>query len=781
MSALPSGTVTFLFTDIEGSTARWERDRQAMAAAVARHLALLDAAVQAHDGVLFKVVGDAVQAAFPTAPAAIATALEAQQAILAEDWGEHGPLQVRMALHAGEAEPDDRGDYLASPLNRLSRLLSSGHGGQILVSQAVQQLGRDALPVTVTMRDLGEHRLRDLLEPERIFQLQHVELPAEFPPLQTLDAHPHNLPIQLTPLVGRERDVENLSLLLTQQGVQLLTLTGPGGTGKTRLALAAAAESLAAFPQGAWFIDLSSLADPALVLPTIAATLGVHEGGLQSLQEACVTFLASRRLLLVLDNYEHLLAAALVVSDLLRAGSEVAILVTSRSALRLRGEREVAVPPLQLPKPDKILTRGALGQVPAIALFVQRAQAAKADFALTDADAATIAAICDRLDGLPLAIELAAARVKALPLSSILSRLEHRLPLLTTGSRDAPQRQRTLRDSIAWSHDLLSPSEQSLFRSLGVFVGGWTLEAAEAVTNVDGNVDVLDALTSLIDKSLVRLDESGSAPRYRMLETIREYAVERLHESPDEERLRRAHVEYLLQFARNHDLEERGPTFEERLAQLAAEESNLRTAIDWTLERDHEAALGLIAAFGDYWWLQGWFVEGLNLHERVLATGVGPNTPERAQALNQEAWLAINRGELPRAEALANTSLALAERLGEARHAAYARYCLGSAANSRGDVARATALLEEALAQFEALGDVWRASSCLNRSRVRGVRPGGCGDGSLLLRTCLRYRARASRHQSRSRDGPQQPGICLPLPRASRRGAGVVPGGTGAG
>ena len=472
MDAWPSGTVTFLFTDIEGSTSLWERDRAVMAAAVARHFALLRQAITAHRGTLFKVVGDAAQAAFPTVPDAVAAALAAQWALEAEPWpAAVAPLRVRMALHTTAAEPHED-DYLAPGLNRLARLLAAAHGGQVLVSLAAQDLAREVLPPDAGLRDLGEHALRDLERPERVFQLLHTNLPAEFPPLRTLHSRPNNLPPQPTSFLGREREVAQVSALLRGDDIRLLTLTGPGGVGKTRLALQAAADLLDAFPDGGWFVDLAPLADPELVPSAIAGALGVQEAGRHDIVTSLKAFLGRKSLLLVLDNFEHLTQAGPVVADLLAAAPGARALVTSRSRLGLRGEHELPVPPLAVPDPARSMPPEQLSQYGAVRLFVARALEVAPDFAVTNITAPAVATICVRLDGLPLAIELAAARVKVLPPAALLGRLEKRLPLLTGGPRDLPARQQTLRNTIAWSYDLLEPSEQALFRRLAIFAGG---------------------------------------------------------------------------------------------------------------------------------------------------------------------------------------------------------------------------------------------------------------------------------------------------------------------
>jgi predicted ATPase/class 3 adenylate cyclase len=715
MPDLPRGTVTFLFTDIEGSTALWERDRSAMVAAVNRHMVLLRRAIESNDGVLYKSVGDAVQAAFSTAPAALAAAVAGQRALLDEKWGATGPLRVRMALHAEEATPDSTGDYLAPALNRLARLLSAGSGGQILLSQTIQQLTRGSLPEGAELQDLGEHRLRDLLEPEHLFQLLHPDLPAEFPPLRTLDAQPHNLPVQLTPLVGREDAIARICSLFEREGARLVTLTGPGGTGKTRLALAAAAELVDDFPDGVWLVDLAPLSDPTLVVSTIAATLNVRETGAQPVRDTLAAFLLSKRLLLVLDNYEHLLAAAPIVADLLQAGPGVAVLVTSREPLRLRGEREVAVAPLALPDDRVLPSRDVLAQIASVALFVQRAQAAQADFVLTAENAAAVGAICRRVDGLPLAIELAAARIKLLSPQALLARLEHRLPLLTGGARDAPARQRTLRDAIAWSYDLLPEEEQTLFRHLGVFAGGATLEAAEAVANPNGDLDVFGGLAALIDKSLLRSQEGvDGEPRFGMLETVREYALDRLEASNEEEMARQRHASYVLALAEQADRELHGPQHGPWLDRLAIEYGNVRSALAWLLERGQaELGLRLTQALRNFVILRGYPGEARLWQERLLAANADLPLDVRATANSIAGEWARLCGDYQMAIRLHREGLQLARQVGDQRLIAEALYRFASTAGGLDDLGGAEALAEEALTRFRAIDDAQEVAGAL--------------------------------------------------------------------
>jgi predicted ATPase/class 3 adenylate cyclase len=726
MPDLPSGTVTFLFTDIEGSTALWERDRAAMRAAVDRQLAILQSLIAAHHGVLFKTVGDGTQAAFTSAEEALRAAVANQRALLVEDWGEIGPLTVRMALHAGEAAPDARGDYLTAPLNRLARLLSTGYGGQILLSQTVQQLTRGALPAGSELRDLGEHRLRDLLDPERVYQLVHPDLPAEFPPLKSLENRPNNLARQPTPFLGREREINDIVGLMQKEDVQLLTLVGPGGTGKTRLALQAAAELLDDFPDGVYFVPLAPLSDPGLVLSTIAATLGIREEGGQSLADRLQNHLTTKQLLLVLDNFEHVAAAAPAVGDLLSVSPGLKVLATSRMPLRLRAEREYAVPPLGLPRRKPPPTAEQLSQYEAVRLFIERAQAVKADFTIDNASAPAVAEICHRLDGLPLAIELAAARVRMLPPQAMLTRLEQRLPMLTGGARDAPERQRTLRNTIAWSYDLLLPDDQVLFRRLAVFAGGASFEAIEAVTNPDGSRDVFGELERLLEQSLLRQDVGPHGElRFIMLQTIREFGLEQLEASGKDEETRQQHAAFFLAMAEAAAPALHGPTQGAWLARLETEHDNIRAALGWALTHEPESAIGLVAALHWFWFYRGHRTEGRDWIERALATGASAEPKVQARALNSSSTIAWGRADYATASSRAEQALALARSVGDRSGEGWALINLGVVAGDLGDRKRAAALHAEAEARFRSSGERLGAAVAIFN---QGVEAGNTGD-----------------------------------------------------
>ena len=748
MSSPPTGTVTFLFTDIEGSTKLWERDRAIMSEALARHDRILRDAVEQRGGYVFKTVGDAFCAAFATAPDALEAAISAQHALTADGRGATEPLRVRMALHTGAAE-ERGGDYFGPTLNRVARLLSAGHGAQTLLSLPAQELVRDQLPPGVGLRDLGEHRLKDLTRPERVFQLTAPGMPEDFPALRTLDARPNNLTMQPTALVGREKEVGAVRERLLDSGARLLTLTGPAGTGKTRLGLQVAAEVLEEFEDGAFFVPLASMMDPALVAPAIAGALGVIESGEQPLIEGLKDHLRNRQLLLLLDNFEQVLEASSIVAELLSACPDLKVVTTSRIPLRLYGERECPVPPLALPDPGGPLPLPErLTQYGAVRLFVERARDARPDFSVNNENAPAVAEICYRLDGLPLAIELAAARAKILSPQAMLSRLGNRLKLLRGGARDLPERQQTLRGAIDWSHDLLEEEERALFARLSVFVGGCTLEAAEEVCASEGDllllVDVLDGMASLVDKSLLRQqEERGSGePRFFMLETIREYAREKLQESGKAEEIRRRQAEHFLVLAEEAEPQLKGPRQQEWLDRLEEEHDNIRAALGWCFGAGEvEAGLRAAGALTHFWRVRGHVSEGRRWLEEGLARTNGDDVAPSARAkalVGLGLVVAEQEGDYEKAARLYEKGLALYRELGDLEGIANCLWHLGvMVGQNQGDHERATALLEESLGLYRELGDEHGIASLLNALAMVATRQGDLARAVRLFEDAL--------------------------------------------
>ena len=545
MVPLPVGVVTFLFTDVEGSTRLWEQAPAAMRAALARHDALIENLTEANQGFLVRPrgEGDSRFAVFAQASSAVAAAAAIQQALRSEVWPTPTPLRVRMALHTGEADLRD-GDYYGSAVNRCARLRTLAHGGQTLLSRVMAELVGDTVPARARLDDLGEHRLKDMVRPEHVYQLTLLDSLDTFPPLQSLDTFPNNLPIQLTSFIGREREIAEAKSLLSTQ--RLLTFVGSGGTGKSRLSVQVAAEVLPDFRDGTWLVELAALTDPALVLQSVALIFDVRPLPGVPLESALFDYLRARHLLLILDNCEHLLEACAKLADtLLRNCPHLKILTSSREGLGIAGETVYRIPSLSLPDAAQPDVNDILASE-AVQLFMARAASTSTRFALTERNAPALVQICHRLDGIPLALELAAARVTMFSAEQIATRLGDRFRLLTGGSRNALPRQQTLRAMIDWSYDLLSPPECALLQRLSVFVGGWTFEAAEAVAD---EFDVLDLLTQLVNKSLVIVDEQDGAVRYRLLETIRQYARDRLFELGGSTTARDRHLDYFLHFS----------------------------------------------------------------------------------------------------------------------------------------------------------------------------------------------------------------------------------------
>jgi predicted ATPase/class 3 adenylate cyclase len=682
MNSIPSGTITFLFTDIVGSTKLWERQPEVMKVALARHDALLRLSIEQYGGYVFKTIGDAFCAAFASATDAVEAALNAHRVLRAEPWpAEIETIRIRAALHTGIAD-ERNGDYFGPPLNRVARLLSAGHGDQTLISLATQELVRGNLPQGVRLLDLGEHRLKDLFRPERVFQVNAQDLPSEFPPLKTIDAKLTNLPAQPMPFIGRERELTAVLGLLRHANVRLVTLTGPGGTGKTRLSLQAAADLLDEYEHGVYFVPLATITDPDLVIPTIAGIFNLKEAGGVPIDALLKQYLAEKHLLLVLDNLEQVVTAAPKIAELLAAAPRLKILTSSREKLRLYGEHEYPVPPLGLPDLKKKPTTAVLSQYEAVALFIQRAKAANPNFEMTDDNARAVAEICVRLDGLPLAIELAAARAKLLAPQAMLERLSSRLKALTGGARDLPARQQTIRGAIDWSYNLLDQSEKTLFVRLGVFVGGWTIEAAEAVCGEGLPVDVFDGLESLSDKSLIhQVDGVGGETRFMMLEMIREYAGEKLSESGDAHTTQDRHLDYFLALAERAEPEFIRQDQAAWLARLEDELDNVRAALGWSLQQKLETGLRLATALGKFWSNYGYLKDGSAWLSQLLAQpDVNTESSSRAKALFVQSELLMYQGEVTLARALAQESLVLHQLSGN-RHAAFdCRTVLGCAA-----------------------------------------------------------------------------------------------------
>jgi predicted ATPase/class 3 adenylate cyclase len=826
MADLPTGILTFLFTDIEGSTRLWEEHPQAMDAALARHNALAAALIEQHHGTLLKShgEGDSLFAVFARAQDAVTAACALQRALLIADFGmrnadwgtpgteslaaepepgsepdsspwttaagsegEHSQsairiphsaietlqLKVRMALHTGEAVLRE-GDYYGAAVNRCARLRAAAHGGQALLSGATEEALQGRLPEGIRLKDLGSHRLRDLARPERVYQLLHPELPADFPPLRSLDTHPNNLPQQLTSFIGRQKEMAEVEALLG--GTRLLTLAGAGGTGKTRLGLQVAAHLLDQYEDGVWLVELAPLSDPALVPQAVAAPFGVKEEPGKPLVRTVTEYLKRKHLLLVLDNCEHLLMACAALAEAILQGCpHVRVLATSREGLNIAGEHTYRVPSLSLPDPRNLPSLEHLAEYEAVKLFVERAALSRPGFRVTQQNAPAVAQVCCRLDGIPLAIELAAARSKALPVEKLNERLDDRFRLLTGGSRTALPRQQTLRALIDWSYDLLSEPERALLRRLSVFAGGWTLEAAEAIadcglriadwgspgieilaaskpergTDLESSPSetdagsgggssqsafriphsaILDLLTGLVEKSLVVYEEGSE--RYRLLETVRQYARDRLLEAGDGEAIRARHREYFLALAEEAEGHLTGPQQREWLERLETEHENLRAALDWSVSERmkdeggrmnpipfilHPSSfiLRMAGALWRFWRVRGHLTEGRERLAQALARP-GGTAAGRAKALNGAGILACVQSDFRTARSLLEEALAIFRQIGDRRGIAGTLIHLGNVALAHPDrQAAARSLYEESLAIHRELGDRPGTACCL--------------------------------------------------------------------
>ena len=712
MSDLPTGTVTFLFTDIEDSTPLWEREADQMRMALARHDAILRAAITEHGGHIYKAIGDAFQAAFALPAQALVAALSAQRGLVSATWPTSTPIRVRMGLHIGAAEAQETDYVTTHTLNRVARIMSAGHGGQILISVEVADLARGALPAEVVLRDMGQHRMKGLRQLEHLFQVIAPDLPSEFPALKSLNAFPNNLPVQLTSFVGREREMAEVKQLLST--VRLLTLIGPGGTGKTRLALRVGADQMPSFADGVWLTELAPLADPAHMLSAIASVFGLREVTGFPLIDQVTDYLREKRLLLILDNCEHLVeACAQLVDHLLRACPHLKIMASSREALGIAGETVYRVPSLALPDPAH-LALDALAQCEAVQLFVERVVAVQPHFSLSGRNAPAIAQICRRLDGIPLALELAAARSAVFTPEQIAARLDDRFRLLAGGSRTALPRQQTLRALIDWSYELLSETERALLRRFSVFAGGWAFEAAEAVCP---DLDVLTLLMQLVNKSLVMVDDAVDAgeARYRLLETIRQYAREKLLESGEAAIVRSQHLDYFLLYAERASMRLFSPEMLTWLNRFEVEHDNLRAALEWALDNQADKALRLVGALGDFWVTRNYMTEARAWCQAVLTRSAKLPPPEgeaarartvaRVRVFSVMASAAITQGDHRAGRAAAEEGITLARQIGDSRQLARLLGTLALAAAFLGELTLARASAEESETINRQMGD----------------------------------------------------------------------------
>jgi predicted ATPase/class 3 adenylate cyclase len=714
--SLPRGTVTFLFTDIESSTRLMQELGARYVEGQTAHHAILRAAFNSNSGHELRTEGDSFFCVFASATDACMAAAAAQRALAAHPWAEGAALKVRIGLHTGEA-PLVGNEYIGLDVHHAARIAASAHGGQILISETTRGIAEDKLPSGMRLRDLGAHRLKDLAKPERLYELVVDGLQDTFPPIRTLDAIQNNLPTQLTSFIGRAAEVETAKRLL--QKTRLLTLTGPGGIGKTRLSLQIAAESARDFPGGVYFVPLSAVRDPDLVASAVAQVLGIPVTGNRLPMEGVVEYTRDKTILFVLDNFEQLLpAGAQAASQLVQAGPGVKLLVSSRSVLHVYGEQELGVEPLRLPDPHTIQGVAALSQYEAVKLFIERAVAAKPDFQATNANAPAIAGICERVDGLPLAIELAAARIKLFSPQALLARLETSLTALGSGARDLPGRQQTLRGAIDWSYDLLDEPHKRLVARFSVFARGANLEQAEAVCGPPDEVggDVLTGLDQLADQSLLRRLPDFEEPRLIMLQTIREFAAERLDASSEARQVRDRHVDSFCELAAAAAPNLFGGEQKTWLDRLERDHDNIRAAFDWCAATgDAERPMNLAASFWRFWQMRGHLHEGRTRLESILAMPDSSKFREaRARALEAAGGVAYWQGEMPAAQAFYDESLQLTRESGDEREIANAIYNDSfPMLVQRRDLPQSLVLLREALPLYRDLHDDMGVSRCL--------------------------------------------------------------------
>jgi predicted ATPase/class 3 adenylate cyclase len=734
---LPTGIITFLFTDIEGSTLLLRELRDRYAEVIRDHARIIRAALEQEGGAEVGTEGDSFFAVFASPAAAVRAVAEMQHELARHPWPDGADVRVRMGLHTGEGTPVGDG-YVGLDVHRAARIGAAGHGGQVLLSEATRALIQQGLPEEVDLVDLGEHRLKDLPNPERLFQLTIRDLPGEFPPLRSLDARPNNLPVQMSSFIGRDDVIREVEAALAE--TRLLTLTGAGGTGKTRLALEVGHRQLPAFVDGVWFIDLSAVTDPSVVPTEIAIAIGATRDAKEPVFECLEKHLRDRKLLLLLDNFEQVLDAALAVEHLLSHAHGLKVIVTSRSVLSVYGEREYPVPPLQLPEPGTAEILDRLSRSEAVSLFMERARAVRPDFELVPENALAIADICSRVDGLPLAIELAAVRVNVLSPQAMLSRLDERLALLTSGPRSLPERQRTLRGAIDWSYQLLDEPGQRLFARLSPFSGGGSLEAIEGVCDSALSGSVLDLLGALVDDSLLRRTETpGGEVRFQMLETIREYAKERLDAEPDAEEVRRRHARFFLTLATNAEPHLVGADQREWLDRCDREHDNIRTALKWSIDTGEvPAGQEAAGALWRFWHQRGHLAEGRRKLEHLLhAPGGAGHTSQRFKALTGAGGLAYWQNDYPATARFYSEALEIARELNDPRSIAEGLFNLSFLDRIRGDEEEGIAKLRRVWEMATSIGDRQLAADALWLLGNRELRRGRPEEGLPMLEEAL--------------------------------------------
>ena len=675
---IPSGIVTFLFTDIEGSTRLAQEFHDSYVDILTKHDNILKEAIELNNGFIFKKVGDAFCSSFENASDAVNAAVEIQRR-LSENHSKEFDVKVRIGIHTGNAEyvNEDYAGYVT--LSRVHRIMSVAHGGQVIITAEVYDSVKELQEGKISFRDFGKRKLKDIVIPEHIYQIVSQEIHSDFPPLKSLDARLNNLPIQLSNFIGREKEIEDIRKLFS--GTRLLTLIGFGGTGKTRLSIHIASNLIDEFANGVWFVELAQLSEPTYILQEIASVLSIANDKKRDLFDVVTDFLRAKEVLLILDNCEHLiLECARIVEGLLEQCPKLKIVITSRESLRIFGETIYQVPALSLPDIKKDITVDSLTRNESAKLFTDRAIAVRNDFKITDVNARSVAELCFQLDGIPLAIELAAARVKVLPVEKILERLSDRFKLLTGGKRNQLPRQQTLRALIDWSYDLLSEQEKLLCMRLSVFTGGWTLEAAEKVCPDDelDESDILDLLGSLTDKSLVKVFESDQNLRHSMLETIKQYGNEKLTESGKKNSIQLNKFNFFYQLAEDSESGLTGTEQREWIKRITSEYDNIRDCLKWSQENDPVCFLKMCVALGKFWELRSNFTEGLEYFQKSLERNENAEPLFKAKAIYWTGFFLINQGKYMEAKKYLNQCLEMFRLLGYQNGVAISLLSLGT-------------------------------------------------------------------------------------------------------